>query len=119
MTATAYSIKNEKLTAYLSLTFFILVAFNNSLQHLYWQFSFAVYAPGVIAAAFLVIPSVLFLSWHAIANGLVSAIYIAVIYLASFSGLITSYTMGRTIAPEMAAGLEAAARLANLVGIGP
>ena len=115
VTAVACTFNSTSKTAYCSLTFFVLVAFNNSVQHLYWQLSWATYSPGVIAAVLLNIPAILFVSWHALVNKLVSPIFIAILYLSSIPTLIFTYMQGRQFPEAMLKGHEFGIRIFNLL----
>jgi hypothetical protein len=114
-TAFACSFKSPSRTAYFSLTFFILVAFNNSLQHIYWQLSWGTYAPGVIAAALLNIPAILLLSWHALANKLVSPIYLAILYMSSVPTIFLTHRQGRIFPEAMQKGHEFGIQIISLL----
>jgi hypothetical protein len=115
VTSIACSFKSVSKAAYFSLTFFVLVAFNNSLQHVYWQLSWGTYAPGVIAAVFLNIPAILLVSWHALANKLVSPIYLAILYLSSVPTLFVTYRQGRVFSEAMLKGHEFGIQIINLL----
>jgi len=111
--ALACAFKNDSKTAYVSLTFFVFVAFNNSLQHIYWQLAWGTYAPGVIAAAFLNIPAILLVSWHAIKNRLVSPIYLFILYASGIVALNFTHTQGHSFPEVMKKGHEFGVQIVN------
>ena len=114
VTAIACAFSSSTKTAYITLTFFILVAFNNSLQHLFWQLYWGAYAPGVLAAAFLNVPAILLLSWHALKNRLVSPLYIAILYTTAVPALYLTFRQGRQFPEVMAKGHEFGVNIINL-----
>ena len=98
-TALACVLPTARATAALALPFFIVLVFGNALQHVYWQFAFGAYAPGVLAAAFLNIPAIVLLSWHALRNHLLAWPYLAALYLVSLVSVLSTVRAGRTVTP--------------------
>ena len=119
ITAISCLFKNPSVTAYISLPFFILVVFNNSISHIYWQLNWGVYAPGVITAAFLNIPIILLLSWHALANKLVSLIFLLTLYVSSIPSLIFTVKQGRIFPEVMLKVHELGINLSNISTTAP
>ncbi len=92
---------NEKIVTYITLTFFILASFANSLQHIYWQLAWGGYASGVIASAILIVPTTLWVSAVAVVQGLVSRAYLGALYLLSIVNLIVTVNVGNIVPPSM------------------
>ena len=103
LTALAALLRTPRATALLLLPFFIVLVFGNALQHVYWQFAFGTYAPGALAAAFLNVPAIVLLSWHAARNRLVGWLYLSVFYFISVLSLISVVRAGRTVTPPFLA----------------
>ena len=86
-------------TAIFTLIFFIGAVFGNALQHVYWQVAFGAYAPGVLASAFLNIPAILLLSWHALQNRLVRWPFLVILYASCLPTLVSTVRAGRDTLP--------------------
>ena len=72
--------QKPKLTAFLVLPFFTLMAAANAVQHIYWAFTFQAYSPGVVTAVFLVIPSIVYPTARAVRENLIPRRY-GLVYL--------------------------------------
>jgi len=100
-TAVGCSLGTRRTTAYVVLPFFVPFVLANNLQHIYWQVAFRAYAPGVLTSAFLNIPAVLLVSWHAWRNRLVAGRYVTGLYLLSLLPLVSAVRAGRVMSPAM------------------
>jgi hypothetical protein len=67
--------------AFAVLPFFTVIAFGNALQHIWFVFKFGAYAPGVVTAVVLIIPSTLFITSLALQRRLIPRWYAIAIYL--------------------------------------
>jgi hypothetical protein len=85
---------SPKFAAFFVLPFFTILAFGNAVQHIYFVYKFQAYAPGVVTAVILVIPSVLFLTYLAVRQELVSWWYAAAIYLPAIPAVVTAVQAG-------------------------
>src|SRR5262245_12205283 len=100
-TAVGVVLPTPRATAYFVLPFFVPFVLANNLQHIYWQVAFAAYAPGVLASAFLNIPAILLLSWHARRSRLVGCPYVVSLYVLSLAPVIAAARTGRTVPATM------------------
>ncbi len=115
LTALAAFLPTARATAVFVLPFFIVLVFGNALHHIYWQLAFSAYAPGVLAAGFLNIPSIALLSWHAARNRLVGWLYLTVLYVACLLSLLSVVRAGRTVTPPFHAMYNFSEWLARLL----
>jgi hypothetical protein len=60
----------------------------NILQHIYWQFLFREYAPGIVTAVLLLTPLSGWIIYSTIARGMVASWYIVVLAVAIVPGLV-------------------------------
>jgi len=119
ITGLACCFKNKNVTATITLTFFIALAFGNSLQHIYWLFSFNTYAPGVVAAVLINIPVIVFMSWHAILNRLILVAYVGILYFVAFAGLVVVIRADNVVTETFLRMHSFSEYLAAALGIGP
>lgn len=80
-TGIACLLPTVRATGLMVFPFFVMIPFSNSLQHVYWQFTFEGYAPAFLSCAILNIPSVLLVSWHAGRNRLVNPIFLGTLFV--------------------------------------
>ena len=80
--------RNLKITAGVLLLFFILVAFMNAVQHISWTVMFSAYSPGVLSSVFLIIPSVIYITWRVLKERLLPKWYIIILYLLTVPRII-------------------------------
>lgn len=109
--------KKPKLTAFLLLPFFTLMAAGNAVQHVYWTVAFQAYSPGVVTAVFLVIPSIVYLTARAVRENLIPRWYGLVIYLPIVRSLREAVLAGNVV-PEPVHGLmKLFATMARFLGL--
>lgn len=118
VTAVASRFNIEKIVAYISLTFFILVSFANSLQHIYWQIAWGNYAAGVIASSILVVPITLWASAVALVQSLINRIYLGGLYLLSVINVVITAKGGNVVPPLMQNVHEIGLTIATFFGCG-
>lgn len=87
----------------------IALTLQNAFQHLWWQFSFEGYAPGIVTALLLLIPTGLGLTVWIIREHYAATWYIALCLIATLPGLIQTVRAGNRMAPFI--------RGINLLGI--
>lgn len=102
--------KNARFAAFLTLPFFIFVAFGNALQHLVWTVSFRTYAPGVVTAVLLVAPVVIGLTILALRQRLIPWWYAVVLYVALTPTLISTVRGAASVPPELPPNVQNAQR---------
>lgn len=107
--------KNPRLAAAIVLPFFTVIAFGNALQHVYFVFKFGDYAPGVVTALLLLIPSVLYLTRLALLDGLIPWWYALLIYLPVIPQLVLVIGSGNEVPPLIHALGRFSARLARMI----
>ena len=109
--------QKPKLTAFLLLPFFTLMAAGNAVQHIYWTFAFQAYSPGVVTAVFLVIPGIIYLTARAVRENLIPRWYGLVIYLPIVRSLHGAVLAGNVV-PEPVHGLmKLFATMARFIGL--
>ncbi len=89
---------NASLAAYI-LFAFLSVVILNCIQHIYWQFYFRTYAPGVITAVFLLLPLIGLLAFRAIAESLVPVWYLALCLLLVVLGMRSTIQTQNRLTP--------------------
>ena len=110
-------LRKPKLTAFLLLPFFTLMAAANAVQHIYWTFALQAYSPGVVTAVFLVIPSIVYLTARAVRENLIPRWYGLVIYLPILRSLHEAVLAGNVV-PEPVHGLmKLFATMARFLGL--
>lgn len=119
VTTIACFFRSSSIAAYITLTFFILVAFNNSIQHIYWQLAWGVYAPGVISASALNIPIILLVTLHAYVNNLVKPTFLVVAYATCIPVLVAVMQQGREFPALMLRAHHFGMQLSNIFGYAP
>jgi hypothetical protein len=77
----------------------IAILLQNALQHIYWSWYFRQYAPGVITAALLLIPSGCYVIARAIEQGYVPAWYVAVLAVLVIIGSAQTVRAGNKMTP--------------------
>jgi hypothetical protein len=100
-TAVATLPRNPRIVAWLILPFFVVISLANAFQHIYFQFEFGDYAPGVVTAVLLVIPSVVFIISRAIRNRLVPWWYVAILVVMMFPNLNATVRSGNNVTEPM------------------
>lgn len=98
-TGIACLLPTVRATGIMTLPFFLMIPFSNSLQHVYWQFSFEGYAPAFLSCALLNIPSVLLVSWHAARNRLLSPIFLGTFFILATLPLVATILGGQKEPP--------------------
>jgi hypothetical protein len=91
--------RNLKIKAGVLLLFFILVAFMNAVQHISWAVMFRAYSPGVLSSVFLIIPSVIYVTWRVLKERLLSKWYIIILYLLIVPRIIETIKYGNEVMP--------------------
>jgi len=91
--------RNSKITAGVLLLFFILVAFMNAIQHISWTVMFCAYGPGVLSSVFLIIPSVIYVTWRVLRERLLPKWYIIILYLLIVPRIIETIMYGNKVMP--------------------
>jgi hypothetical protein len=81
----------------------IAIMLMNALQHVFWSFYFRGYAPGVLTAALLVIPSGCYLAAQALAQGYAPGWYAALLAAAVLLGLAQTVRAGDRMTPLICA----------------
>lgn len=77
----------------------IAILLQNAFQHIYWSFRFKQYAPGVITAAWLLIPSGCYVIARAVDQGYVPAWYVAILAALIVMGSIQTIWAGNRMTP--------------------
>ena len=91
--------RNSKVTAGVLLLFFILAAFMNAIQHISWTVMFCAYSPGVLSSFFLIIPSVIYITWRVLRERLLPKWYIIILYLLTVPRVIETIKCGNEVMP--------------------
>jgi len=91
--------RNPKVTAGVLLLFFILAAFMNAIQHISWAVMFCAYSPGVLSSVFLVIPSVIYVTWRVLKERLMPKWYIIILYLLIVPRIIETIRYDNEVMP--------------------
>ncbi len=91
--------RNLKITAGILLLFFILVAFMNAIQHISWTVMFYSYSPGVLSSVFLIIPSVVYITWRVLKERLLRKWCIIILYLLIVPRIIETIKYGNEVMP--------------------
>ena len=82
------------------------VVVQNALQHVYWQFAFREYAPGVVTSVLLLIPGTVVLAVAAVQRGYVPAWYVLVLAILLGPGVIQTVRAGHSLTPPLRAILR-------------
>jgi hypothetical protein len=77
----------------------IAILLQNALQHIYWSYYFRQYAPGVITAALLIIPSGCYVIARAVAQGYVPTWYAVVLAALIVLGFAQTVSAGHKMTP--------------------
>jgi hypothetical protein len=110
-TSIASLFRNSKITAGILLVFFILAAFINAVQHISWTVMFCAYSPGVLSSVFLIIPSVIYVTWRVLKERLLPKWFIIILYLLVVPRIIETIKYGNRVMPMF----EGLYRFANWV----
>jgi hypothetical protein len=94
----------------------VAVALQNALQHLYWQFSFREYAPGIVTSALLLIPGAIYLAVVAVGQGFVPLWYVVGLALLVVPGLILTVKAGHRLTQQFHAILRFSIALSRWLG---
>ena len=89
--------RRSKITLHIVLVYFTVVAFGHTFAHIYWLFDLGAYAPGIVTAAFLIIPITVYVFHRALEEKLVSGWYVALLVAISLrlpiSGVRLNYRL--------------------------
>jgi hypothetical protein len=77
----------------------LVLALSNALQHIFWTFYFKQYAPGVVSAALLLVPSICCLVAWAVLQGYAPIWYVVVWAVPAVLGLAQTVRAGNRITP--------------------
>lgn len=119
VTLLASGFRNTKITAGLTLTFFIAIVFGNAMQHVYWLIAFDTYAPGVISAILLVMPVVVFITWQSISRNILPVAFVIPIYGFAVLSLFATVRAGDHVTEGFLKLHLFSEFLASSLGIGP
>jgi hypothetical protein len=95
-TTAATLFRSSTVVAFLLLPW-MAVFFLNALQHLYWTFLFRSYAPGVITAVLVIIPTVAYLTDRSLRQRLVPVWFILLLGIVVLLGVIQTVTTGNVM----------------------
>jgi Protein of unknown function with HXXEE motif len=93
--------RNPRFAAFLALPWFIYLPFGNALQHVWYEFRFGGYTPGIVTATLLIIPVVLGLTVKAIRGRLIPWWYAAIFYLGAVTMLVSAIQSGNRLPPML------------------
>ena len=88
----AYFIPNKHISAGIAVFLVVFTTFNG-FQHIFWLFAFKKYAPGVLFSS-LGIAAGVFITAAALIQGLVSPIYVMILYIITVPFLISTFCAG-------------------------
>ena len=94
----------------------VAIALQNALQHVYWQFSFREYAPGVVTSALLLIPGAIYLAVVAVGQHYVPLWYVVGLALLVVPGLILTVKAGHRLTQQFHAILRFSIALSRWLG---
>jgi hypothetical protein len=77
--------------------------FLNALQHIYWTFLFGAYAPGVITAVLVIIPTVLYLVSRALRERHISIWFIIILAVVIVLGVVQTVKTGNVMTGQLRA----------------
>jgi hypothetical protein len=97
------------------LLLFIPMVFMNAIQHLLWVVMFSAYSPGMLSSFFLVIPSVIYITWRVLKERLLPKWYIIILYLLIVPKIIETIEYGNKVMPMFERLYGFANWLANLL----
>ena len=106
--------RNLTIMFHILLVFFIPV-FSHSLAHVYWLFSFGVYAPGVVTSIILIIPITAYVTYRAIRDRFVSGAYAAVIFALTLFPTVWAIRLSNRLPDEGIPFLRFSSWLADLL----
>ena len=112
---TALSIRLLSLRAALFalLPLFVAVVLGNALTHIFWLFYFQTYAPGVLTAAFLLVPLTLYLVRSVLQERLVPSSYVWFLLALALLQPVAAAAAGSTLSGPQLAFQRLGARLAG------
>jgi hypothetical protein len=113
-TLLAVCLRNPKATFHVLLVLFVPV-FSHCLAHVYWLFSLGVYAPGVVTSVFLIIPITAYVTGRAIRDGLISSVYVAVLFALTLPPIVWAIGLGNRLPDEGIPFLRFSSWLADLL----
>jgi hypothetical protein len=79
----------------------VAMMLQNVLQHIYWQYLFRTYAPGIISAILLLLPISVFIIYLAMANALVPVWYMALLMVLIIPGLVQTVKARNRLTPAI------------------
>jgi hypothetical protein len=107
--------RNSKVMAGILLLLFIPMVFMNAIQHLLWVVMFSAYSPGMLSSFFLVIPSVIYITWRVLKERLLPKWYIIILYLLIVPKIIETIEYDNKVMPMFERLYGFANWLANLL----
>jgi hypothetical protein len=78
----------------------VAIVFLNCLQHIYWQFLFKAYAPGILSTVFLLLPVIGILVYRALAENLIPIWYVLLLFIVIVPGFVDTLRAGNTLTPQ-------------------
>lgn len=79
---------------------FLAIVFLNCLQHIYWQFRFRTYAPGIVTSVLLLLPIIGILVYRAVADGIVPVWYVLILSLVVIPGFVETIKAGNRMTQQ-------------------
>ena len=93
----------------------IAIVMQNAIQHVYWQYYFKQYAPGIITAILCLIPLGIFLFIIAVWHKLVPIWYVGILSLLIIPGLVQTVKAKNRMTPQIRAIHNLGIKLAELL----
>lgn len=110
----ATRLRNQKIAFHILLVFFIAV-FSHCMAHIYWLFSFGVYAPGVVTSVLIIMPITAYVTYRAMRDGLISSAYVAVVFVLTMLPVVWAIRLGNRLPDEGIPFLRFSSWLADLL----
>lgn len=116
-TAFTLLLKSPRVTAWLALPFFAVLALGNAFQHIYFVFEFGAYSPGVVTSVVLVIPVFTYLTARAVRERLIPKWFPALLLAPVVRSVAAAVEMGNVAPEAIHAMARWSATLAGMAGL--
>lgn len=101
-TGIAFLTGKPVIAAYIILPFIVII-FQNVLQHFFWLYYFKEYAPGVITSTFLVLPALIIIIASAMMHQYINGIYIIILLVLALPGFFGTIKAGNNLPSSFSA----------------
>ena len=96
---------------------FLAIVFLNCLQHIYWQFHFRAYAPGVVTSVLLLLPVIAILIYRAVIDAIVPVWYVLLLALVVLPGFVETIRADNRMTSQFLRIHRFSKRMVNWLGL--